>query len=99
MQHTASDKKKGCAGLVPPSPLILTLCQSMASAAQLPQATVAGRRGCNYPPKRTVTDVRRPGKHEATVRDPITFRVGGMDSTGTEHYSRSFLSLSDAGSK
>jgi len=50
-----------------PNPLSANI---MASAAQLPPlATVAGRRGCNYPPKRTMNDVRRPGKHEATVRD------------------------------
>jgi hypothetical protein len=45
---------------------------TLPSGAQQSQATVAGRRGCNYPPnRRDMNDVWRRGKHEATVRDPF----------------------------
>lgn len=77
----------------PIHPLILflpTVC--MASAAQQPQTTIAGRRGCNNPSnKRAMTKVWLRGKHEATVRDSFFSNSQHGLYYGTEHCLRSFL--------
>ena len=99
MRHTASYKKKGCAE--PPPPLapdslpVPTLCLWPHSSLRRPSLEGAGVIIHLSEPRMMCGD----GGSTRQRYVILSFRIGSMDSTGTEHCSRSFLTLSDAGYK